>query len=46
MVEHMDEVLPHALIDEEGGQLFKAEQDISFPMIPEEMSKEQRSALI
>ena len=46
MVEHMDEVLPHALIVEEGGKLFKEEKDISFPMIPEEMSKEQRSALI
>jgi hypothetical protein len=34
------------LIVEEGGKLFKEEKDISFPMIPEEMSKEQRSVLI
>ena len=37
---------PRMNIVEEGGKLFKEEKDISFPMIPEEMSKEQRSALI
>ncbi|MFC1515138.1 endopeptidase La [Thermodesulfobacteriota bacterium] len=35
-VEHMDEVLPHALIIEEKDTLFK-EGDISFDMMPEEM---------
>ncbi len=45
-VEHMDDVLPHALIIEEGGKLFKDEKDLPFPIIPEEMSQEQRSALI
>ncbi|UCD33151.1 MAG: endopeptidase La [Desulfobacterales bacterium] len=45
-VEHMDEVLPHALIIEEGGRLFKDEKDIPFPIMPEEVSQEQRSALI
>ena len=44
-VEHMDEVLPHALILEPGDTLFK-EHDIPFEVMAEEMDKDQRSALI
>jgi len=45
LVEHMDEVLPHALILEPGGTIFK-EHDIPFGVMAEEMDKDQRSALI
>jgi len=44
-VEHMDEVLNHALILDEGDTLFK-EDDIPFEMISEEADKDQRPALI
>jgi len=44
-VEHMDEVLHHALILDEGDILFK-ENDISFEMIPKEADQEQRPPLI
>jgi ATP-dependent Lon protease len=45
LVEHMDEVLPHALILEEGDALFKG-QDIPFDMMTEDIDPDQRSALI
>ena len=45
LVEHMDEVLPHALILEPGGTIFK-EHDIPFGVMAEEMDEDQRSALI
>jgi ATP-dependent Lon protease len=45
LVEHMDEVLPQALILEPGDTLFK-EHDIPFEMMTEKMDKDQRSALI
>ncbi len=45
LVEHMDEVLPHALILEPGDTIFK-EHDIPFGVMAEEMDKDQRSALI
>jgi ATP-dependent Lon protease len=45
LVEHMDEVLPHALILDEGDTLFK-EADISFAMPSEEIDQDQRPALI
>jgi len=45
LVEHMDEVLPHSLILNEGDTLFK-ENDMPFDMIKKEMDLEQRSALI
>jgi ATP-dependent Lon protease len=45
LVEHMDEVLPHALILEEGDVLFK-EHDIPFKMMTEDIDPDQRSALI
>ena len=44
-VEHMDEVLNHALILDEGDTLFKGD-DISFEMIPKEADQDQRPALI
>jgi ATP-dependent Lon protease len=44
-VEHMDEVLPHALVLEPGDSIFK-EHDIPFEVMAEEMDKDQRSALI
>ena len=44
-VEHMDEVLNHALILDEGDTLFK-EDDIPFEMISKEADKDQRPALI
>jgi ATP-dependent Lon protease len=44
-VEHMDEVLPHALVLEPGDTIFK-EHDIPFEMMSEKMDKDQRSALI
>ena len=44
-VEHMDEVLNHALILDEGDTLFKGD-DISFEMISKEADKDQRPALI
>ncbi len=43
LVDHMDEVLPHALILDKEDSLFKT-GDISFDMMPEET--EQRTALI
>ncbi|MFC1488791.1 endopeptidase La [Thermodesulfobacteriota bacterium] len=43
LVDHMDEVLPHALILDKEDALFK-NSDISFDMMPEET--EQRTALI
>jgi ATP-dependent Lon protease len=45
LVQHMDEVLPHALILEPGDTIFK-EHDIPFGVMAEEMDKDQRSALI
>jgi ATP-dependent Lon protease len=44
-VEHMDEVLNHALILDEGDTLFKGD-DISFEMISKEADQDQRPALI
>jgi len=44
-VEHMDEVLPHALVLEQGDTIFK-EHDIPFEMMSKEMDEDQRSALI
>jgi len=43
LVEHMDEILPHALIVNEGETLFKKD-DIAFQITPNEM--EQRAPLI
>ena len=45
LVDHMDEVLPHALILKKGDTIFK-EHDIPFEVMTEEMDKDQRSALI
>jgi ATP-dependent Lon protease len=45
LVEHMDEVLPHALILEEGDTLFK-EHDMPFEMMAKDTDQDQRSALI
>ncbi|MFO7555686.1 MAG: endopeptidase La [Desulfobacterales bacterium] len=45
LVEHMDEVLPHALILEPGDTLFK-EHDIPFEVMDDEVDEDQRSALI
>jgi ATP-dependent Lon protease len=45
LVEHMDEVLPHALVLEPGDTIFK-EHDIAFEVMAEKMDKDQRSALI
>jgi ATP-dependent Lon protease len=44
-VDHMDEVLPHALILESGDTLFKG-HDIPFEVMGEKMDEDQRSALI
>jgi ATP-dependent Lon protease len=44
-VEHMDEVLNHALILDEGDTLFKGD-DISFEMISKDADQDQRPALI
>ncbi|MEE8552777.1 MAG: endopeptidase La [Desulfobacterales bacterium] len=44
-VEHMDEVLNHALILDEGDTLFKGD-DMSFEMISKEADQDQRPALI
>ena len=44
LVEHMDEVLSHALILREGDTLFKETSDISFGIIPKET--ESRAPLI
>ena len=44
-VEHMDEVLPQALILESGDTLFE-KHDIPFEMMDEKMDNDQRSALI
>ena len=45
LVEHMDEVLPHALILEEGDTLFK-EHDMPFEMMAKDIDQDQQSALI
>ncbi|MBW2620470.1 MAG: endopeptidase La, partial [Deltaproteobacteria bacterium] len=45
LVEHMDEVLPHSLILNEGDTLFK-ENDMSFDMMKKEIDLDQPSALI
>lgn len=45
LVEHMDEVLPHALILEPGDTLFK-KHDIPFEVMDDEVDEDQRSALI
>jgi len=45
LVEHMDEVLPHSLIFNEGDTLFK-ENDMPFDIMKKEIDLEQRSALI
>jgi ATP-dependent Lon protease len=45
MVEHMDEVLSHALILAQGDTLFKKD-DISLVMLPENKDMEQRASLI
>ncbi|MDP3284600.1 MAG: S16 family serine protease, partial [Desulfobacterales bacterium] len=45
MVEHMDEVLSHALILAQGDTLFKKD-DISIAMLPENKDMEQRASLI
>ena len=44
-VEHMDEVLPHALILKQGDTIFK-EHDIRFEVMTEKIDEDQRSALI
>jgi ATP-dependent Lon protease len=44
-VQHMDEVLSHALILNEGDTLFKP-SDMQFKMVPEESDKAQRPPLI
>jgi ATP-dependent Lon protease len=45
LVEHMDEVLPHGMILDEGDALYK-DSDIPFTMMPEKTDQEQRSVLI
>ena len=45
LVEHMDEVLPHSLILNEGDRLFK-ENDMPFDMMKKDVDLEQPSALI
>jgi len=45
LVEHMDEVLPHSLVLNEGDTLFK-ESDMHFDIMQKEVDIEQRSALI
>ncbi len=45
LVEHMDEVLPHSLILNEGDTLFK-ENDMLFDMMKKEIDLDQPSALI
>ena len=45
LVEHMDEVLPHSLIMNEGDTLFK-KNDMSFDIMQKEIDLEQPSALI
>jgi len=45
LVEHMDEVLPHSLILNEGDTLFK-ENDMPFDIMKKEVDLEQPSALI
>jgi len=45
LVEHMDEVLPHALILNEGDTLFK-ENDMPFDIMKKDVDLEQPSALI
>ena len=45
LVEHMDEVLPHSLVLNEGDTLFK-ESDMHFDIMQKEVDIEQRPALI
>jgi ATP-dependent Lon protease len=45
LVEHMDEVLPHSLVLNEGDALFK-ESDMHFDIMQKDVDLEQRSALI
>ncbi len=45
LVEHMDEVLPHALILDEGDKIFQ-EDDIPLEIMPKEIDQEQRPSLI
>ena len=45
LVEHMDEVLPHALLLDEGDTLFK-EYDLPLQMMPEDIKEKPRPALI
>ncbi len=45
MVEHMDEVLSHALILAQGDTLFRKD-DISLAMLPENKEMGQRAPLI
>ncbi len=45
LVEHMDEVLPHSLILNEGDTLFK-ENDMPFDIMKKEVDLEQPSVLI
>ncbi|MEA1949378.1 MAG: endopeptidase La [Thermodesulfobacteriota bacterium] len=45
LVEHMDEVLPHSLVLNEGDTLFK-ESDVPLDIMQKEIDLEQRSALI
>jgi len=45
LVEHMDEVLPHALILDEGDKIFQ-EDEIPLEIMPKEIDQEQRPSLI
>ena len=45
LVEHMDEVLPHSLVLNEGDALFK-KSDMHFDIMQKEVDLEQPSALI
>jgi hypothetical protein len=45
LVEHMDEVLPHALRLDEGDTFFK-EHDLPLQIMPEDTDEKQRPALI
>jgi ATP-dependent Lon protease len=45
LVDHLDEVLPHALILDPGDTIF-TKHDIPFEVMAEEIDKDQRSALI
>jgi hypothetical protein len=43
--EHMDEVLPHALILDEGDSLFK-KHDMAFDILPKDTDQDQPTHLI